>query len=91
MPAWRFRWGQGSRPVEPGVRSDHIEPRPQPEMEGVAEHDLGTDFAQFVRTHRLDRPVGTDRHERRRVDDTVGEHDSAAACRAVSSKDLKPH
>jgi hypothetical protein len=37
----------------------------QPQVEGIAENDLGVDFLQFQRRHGLYRTIGADRHEDR--------------------------
>ena len=38
------------------MRGDHLDAGPQPEMEGVAEHDLRAEALELVRRHRLTVP-----------------------------------
>ena len=73
------------------VRLDHVQSRPQPEVEGVAEADLGADFGQRGRRHRLDRAVSTDRHENGRLDLAVRQRQRAAAGGAVGLEEFKLH
>ena len=56
----------------------HVEPRPQPEVEGVAEDDLRAHLLERARRHALDGAVGADRHEDRRLDDAVVQGQPAA-------------
>ena len=69
--------------VQAAMALDHLEPRSQPEMERVAEHDLRAELAQLGGRHRLDRAVGADRHERGCVHAAVRELEHAAARGAV--------
>ena len=66
-------------------------PGPQPQVEGVAEHDLRADLAQLRGRHRLHRAVGADRHEGRRLDLAVGERERAAARGAVGGVEREFH
>lgn len=70
---------------------DHLQPRPQPQVEGVAKADLGADFGQRSGCHGLDRAVGADRHENRCLDDAVGQGQGAAAGGAVGLEKFKLH
>ena len=54
------------------MRGDDFKARAQPQVKGVAEADLGADFVQRGRRHRLDRAIGADRHENRGLDLAVG-------------------
>ena len=54
--------------MQPAVRGDDVEPGAQPQVERVAEDDLRADLDELVGRHRLDRAVGADRHEHRRLD-----------------------
>jgi hypothetical protein len=65
--------------MQAAMRGDHLDPRPQPEMERIAEHDLRAERFELVRRHRLDRPIGADRHEDGRVDGAVRSFEPAAA------------
>jgi hypothetical protein len=77
--------------VQAAVLRDHVQPRPQPEVEGVAEHDLRAERVELLRRHRLHRAVSAHRHERRRIDAAVRELEDAAARGAVGAQDLELH
>ena len=77
--------------VQAGVGGDDVEPRSQPEMKGVAEHDLGAKRLELVWRHRLDRAVGADRHEHRRLDGAVGQREPSAPRGAASRGNLEFH
>ncbi len=77
--------------VQAAVRGDDLQPRAQPQVEGVAEADLRTDLVEVARRHRLDRAVGADRHEDRRLDDAVRQRQPAAACGTVGGEEFKLH
>ena len=77
--------------VQPAVRRDDVDARAQPQVKRVAQDDLRADVEQFVGRHRLDRAVGADRHEDRRVDDAVRQRQSAAARRAAAGVDREFH
>lgn len=77
--------------VQAAVRGDHFQPRAQPQVEGVAEADLRTDFGEVARRHRFHRAVGADRHEDRCVDDAVCERHAATAGGAVGGEEFKVH
>ena len=68
---------------------DDVQPRPQPEVEGIAEADLGADVMQRGRRHRLDRAVGADRHERRRLDRAVRRDEDGGARGAGGGEDVE--
>ena len=51
--------------------------RAQPQVEGVAQHDLRADFLQLVRQHGLDAAVGAHGHEDGRLDHAVVQRDAA--------------
>ena len=61
------------------MQADDFCPGTQPEMECIPEDDTGSRLLQFLRRHGLDRAIGTNRHENRRL------HDTATKCEAVSS------
>ena len=77
--------------MQPAVGADYVQPRPQPEMEGVAEHDLRADVDQLIRRHGLDRAISADRHEHRRLDGTVGQVQATAARGAVGGEEVEFH
>ena len=77
--------------VQAAVRGDHLEARAQPQVEGVAEHDLRADLDELRGRHRLDRAVGADRHEHRRLDGAVGEREPTAPGRARRGDHLELH
>jgi hypothetical protein len=70
--------------VQAAVRADDVETRTQPQVEGVAQHDLRAGLDEFRRRHGLDSAVGADRHEGRRVDGAVRKREPAAPRRAVA-------
>jgi hypothetical protein len=57
---------------------DYVEPRPNEQMIGISEDDLGFQLMQFPRVFRLDGSLGPDRHERRRLDHAVAGGQPAA-------------
>src|SRR3546814_14026341 len=77
--------------MQAAVRLDHFQPRPQVEMEGVAEDDLRADRADLLRQHALDRAIGADRHARRCLDHTAGEGEAAAARADVGGPQFDVH
>ncbi len=77
--------------MQAAMPADDVGARPQHEVEGVAEDDLRTGAAHLLRRHRLDRAVGADRHERRRLHAAAGKFQAAAAGGAVRGGDFKSH
>ena len=77
--------------VQAAVGSDDLEPRAQPQVEGVAQTDLLTDVVQRLRGHCLDRPVSADRHEDGGLNDAVGQGQRSAAGGAVGLEEFKLH
>ncbi len=69
----------------------HFEPRTQEQMKCVAEHDFGANGLQILRRHRLDGPIGADRHECRRLDRAAREVEPAAARGAVLRQQIEAH
>src|SRR5256885_14945128 len=47
---------------------DYLEPGPNKQMISVSENDWSVQFAQLARTHRFNTSLGSDWHERRRLD-----------------------
>ena len=67
-------------------------PGPQVQVIGVPEDDLGADLAQVDRGHGLDRALGADRHEDRRLDrrrGSVVSRPRRAAGRGILTQQLK--
>src|SRR4249919_1049058 len=85
------RAAPASESVQPSVRLDDVEARTQVQMEGVAEDDLGTQRAQLLRQHALDRAVGAHRHESRGLDGAAREREAAAARGAVGGEQFEGH
>jgi hypothetical protein len=56
----------------------------QHEVIGVAEHDVGAEFAHLIRIHRLDGRGGADRHEGGRANGPPRHRDGAGAGMAVA-------
>ncbi|SCC91315.1 conserved hypothetical protein [Thiomonas sp. X19] len=65
--------------VQPAELPDHVQPRPQPQVEGVAENDLRARGLQPVGRDALDRAIRAHGHELRGVDDPMVEREGAAA------------
>lgn len=61
----------------------------QPQVEGVAQHDLRADVLELVRQHGLDAAVGADRHENGGLDHAVVERQAAAAGAAVGGQQFE--
>jgi hypothetical protein len=66
-------------------------PRPQKQVIGVGEHDLGAGGAEVVGPERLHRGVRADGHEDRRLDHPVGSRQTARARGAVGRSQLELH
>ncbi len=77
--------------VQVTVPADHLGPRAQPQMEGIAENDLRTDRLDIARQHALHRTVGTHRHKGRRLDHPAGEGQPTTARPAIGGKQFKGH
>src|SRR4029079_19501687 len=63
--------------------------RPQHQMIGVAEHDIGAGIAHLAPMHALHGPRRADRHEGRRPHRAMRRGQPAGAGRAVCSNQLK--
>ena len=57
---------------------DQFRPRPQHQVKGVCQDDLGVQFAQVLHRHRAHRAVGPDRHESRSPHHTAGQFQPAS-------------
>ena len=68
--------------VQPAMRAQDFVARPQHEMKGVAEHDLGAEALELLGRHRLDGAVGAHRHEGRRLDGAMREPAAVRGARA---------
>ena len=62
---------------------------PQQEVVGVPQEDLGPGLAHVVGAQALDRALGADRHEGRRIHHTVRRREPAPAGRAVGGEELE--
>ena len=69
--------------VQAAERGDALRPRPQHQVVGVAEHDLGAGFRHRLRIEPLHRGLGADRHEGRRLHAAVRRDEFAAPGGAV--------
>ncbi len=76
--------------MEVPVRRDDLEPRAQPQVERIPEHDLRAELLELRRAHRLHGAVGADGHERRRIDLAVREREPPAARGPVVRDDAEP-
>ena len=74
--------------VQALVRIHHFQPRAQPQVEGVAEDDLGADVLQFRRRHRLDRAIRAHRHEDGRFHHAVVQGHAAASGEAIGGEEF---
>ena len=81
----------GHELVQAAEGFNDFQPRAQPQVEGVAQADLGADVAQVLGRDALDRAVGADRHEGRRVDGAVVEGQAAATGGAVGGEEFVFH
>src|SRR6266702_3682247 len=88
MSAFSARW---MRIDSSGVSRDHPGAGAQPQMKGVAEDDAGAVLEELRRAHRLDRAVGADRHEDRRLDLPVRELKRRRSRGAVGGVNRKFH
>jgi hypothetical protein len=83
----------GARPVHEFVQAaeafDALGARPQHQVIGVAQQDLGSGGGDRLRLHRLHRRRRADGHEGRRLDGAVGRRDAAAAGGAIGAKEVE--
>ena len=73
----------GLETVQAAEMTQHVEPGPHPEVEGVAQDDLRTHGLERLRHHALDGAVGADGHEDRRLDRAATQGEPAAAREAI--------
>ncbi len=66
--------------MEAAESRDPLMARSQVEVVRVRQDDRGPDLADVVGRQRLDRGVGADRHELRRLDDAVGQRQATGPC-----------
>jgi len=85
----------GARPmheaVQAAMRADYLGTRPQHQVEGIREDDLGAAVDEFLGRDALDRSVGADRHEGRSLDDAAREREPPAARTAVTGQEFELH
>ena len=70
--------------------SDEPVPRPQKQVIGVRENDLGASLGEIPVGHSLDCAAGPNWHERRRLHDAVRGAQLAATCQPIDMGDTKP-
>src|SRR5436309_2198909 len=75
--------------MEAAASGNQIVPGPKREVVGVAEQDLRAERFEIAMRDALHRALRGNRHERRRVDDTVGRGDPAAPRASVGVCHLK--
>ncbi len=75
--------------VQSAVQIHDLRARPQHQMERVAENDVGAEVFEFLRRHRLHRPVRADRHEGRSLDHSMGSREESQARSAVGRENFK--
>ena len=68
------------------MRLDDIHARPQHEMKGITQNDFRAGLAQLFRRHALDRAIGADRHEGRRLHRAALKHHAPAASGTVGAE-----
>ena len=82
-----------ARPADEAVQAaaprDQLVARPQQQVIGVGEDDLGARILEVAMPNRLDRALRADRHERRRLDDAVRRLELAEARRAIGDLTVK--
>jgi hypothetical protein len=69
--------------MQSAERRDPLRTRPQHQVIGVRQHDVGAAGAHGLRRQPLDRGLGADRHERRRRHRPVRRRHFAAAGGAI--------
>ena len=77
--------------VQAVVLLDHLGARTQPQVEGVAEDNLGAGGDDIARQHALDGAVGADRHERRGLHGAARERQATATGLTVGGQQFKRH
>ena len=87
----QYRAIPAHEPVQATMRSHHIQPRPQPQVKGIAQYHLRADIDQFLRRHGLHRAIGADRHEGGCLHLAMSQLQSAAAGSTIISKQIEFH
>ena len=77
--------------MQAAVRANGFDAGPEHKMEGITENNLGAGFGDLLRRQALDRAVGADRHERRRLDGPTREHQAPATRGAVRGQQVELH
>ena len=75
--------------MQPAERGDALGGRPQHQMIGVAQNDVGAAGAHVGEMHGLDGRLRADRHEGRRAHDAMRGRDLALAGGAVGGENSK--
>ena len=73
------------------MRGDNVQPRSQPQVEGIAQHDARADGPQIRGTHGFHRTIGSHRHEHRCFDDSVCEMQPATPRLPIPGQNLEAH
>jgi len=71
---------------KPAAPRDQLVARAQIQVIRVAEDDLRARFLEVALAHRLDAPLGADRHERRRLDQAMRRVHLAEAGAAIRAE-----
>ena len=85
------RTGPAGEAVQSAEGFDRLLAGPFVQVVRVREQDLGPGLGELGEAHPAHRAVGRDGHERGRLDDAVGETQSAGARPSVPRLDLEPH
>src|SRR3546814_13002021 len=72
--------------VQPAMLVHDFRAWAQPQVKGIAQHDLRVDVLELVRHHGLDAAVGTHGHEDRGLDDAMVQCELAATRGTVGLK-----
>ncbi len=75
--------------VQAAERRDPLGARPQHQVVGIGENDIGAGGAHVVMVHALDRRLRADRHEGRRAHDAVRRRDRAGSRGAIGSDEAE--
>jgi hypothetical protein len=79
--------------MQAAMFGDHFGSWSQPQVKGIAQHDLRANLREFVRHHGFDRSVGANRHKHGSLDNAVIQRYPPASRQAIGSEKFKaqPH